>query len=42
MFLVEKIRVLRGLAKKRIRFYEVIIIVEKNVVDIIIRSSIYC
>jgi len=41
MFLVEKIRVLRGLAKKRIRIYEVIIIVEKNLVGLIFRSSIY-
>lgn len=42
MFLVEKIRLLRGLDKKRIKIYEVTNIVEKNLVDIIFRDSIYC
>jgi hypothetical protein len=34
-FLMEKRKLLRGLDKKRISFYEVIIIVEKNLVGII-------
>ena len=41
MFLVEKIRFLRGLAKKRIKIYEVIIIVKKNLVGFIVGGSIY-
>lgn len=39
---MEKIRFLRGLAKKRIKIYEVIIIVEKNLMNIMLRGSIYC
>ena len=42
MFLVEKRRFLRGLDKKRIKIYEVKIIIEKNLVDIIFRCNIYC
>lgn len=42
MFLVEKIRLLHGLDKKRIKIYEVSNIVEKNLMDIIFRDSIYC
>ena len=41
MFLVEKIRILHGLDKKRIKIYEIIITIEKNLVNIIIRSNIY-
>jgi hypothetical protein len=42
MFLVEKRRFLRGLGEKRIIIYGVIIIVEKNPVDIMLRVNIYC
>jgi hypothetical protein len=41
MFLVEKIRLLRSLDKKRIKIYEVIIIVKKNLMRIMLSCSIY-
>jgi hypothetical protein len=41
IFLMEKIKLLRGLDKKRIKIYEIILIVEKNLVGIMIRGSIY-
>ena len=42
LFLVEKIRFLHGLDKKRIKIYEVFFIIEKNLVGIMARGSIYC
>jgi hypothetical protein len=36
IFLLEKVRLLRGLDKKRIKIYEVTVIVEKNLVGIML------
>jgi hypothetical protein len=37
IFLLEKVRLLRGLDKKRIKIYEVNIIVEKNLMSIMFK-----